>query len=103
MARLATFLRSSGLAALLIPIAAWALEVPNGTEIQVRLKTKISTLNAKEKDPIEAVVIAPVLADGQFAIPQGAAVRGIIEKTARSIKPADRALFLLTFNEIEID
>jgi hypothetical protein len=36
------------------------LQVPAGAEIQVRLKTKISTQSSKVKDPVEAVAIAPV-------------------------------------------
>ncbi|HLK51169.1 MAG TPA: LssY C-terminal domain-containing protein [Bryobacteraceae bacterium] len=81
---------------------AFALPVPGGTEIQIRLKTKISTQTAREKDPVEAVVIEPVMAGGQFAIPAGAAVRGSVEKTTAS-KPDQRAVLVLNFDEIEIN
>jgi hypothetical protein len=49
----------SALAALVFSAAAFALDVPTGTEIQIRLKAKISTRNSRPQDPVEAVVIAP--------------------------------------------
>jgi hypothetical protein len=81
----------------------FALEVPVGAEIQVRLKTKVSTQTAKVKDPVEAVVIAPVMVSGQFAIPAGAMVRGTVERATQSSKGDERSALLLAFTEIEID
>src|SRR5690349_7328817 len=81
---------------------AQALEVPSATAIQIRLKTKISTQNAKPKDPLEAVVIAPVMVGQQFAIPAGAIVRGAVETSTQSTKPDERSVLVLNFNEIEI-
>jgi hypothetical protein len=77
--------------------------MPAGSEIQIRLKTKISTPTSKPKDPVEAVVIAPVMVEGQFAIPAGAVVRGDVEKATQSTRPDERSTLLLAFNEIEID
>ena len=81
---------------------AWALDVPAGTLIEIRLTTKVSSQNAKPKDPVEAVVIAPVLADGQFAIPAGAKVRGAVETVTASGKPDERSTLVLRFTEIEV-
>ena len=77
--------------------------MPAGTQVEIRLKNKISTQTAKAKDPVEAVVIAPVMAGDQFAIPAGAAVRGAIEKTAQAAKADERSVLVLTFSEIEIN
>jgi len=87
---------------LLLAAHAVALEVPAGTLIEIRLKAKLSTQNAKPKDPVEAVVIAPVLVNNQFAIPAGAAVRGTVEKSAQAAKPDERSTLVLMFNEIEL-
>jgi hypothetical protein len=103
MGRLPRFPKSSALAALVLAIPAWGLEVPAGTELQIRLKSKVSTQDARVKDPVEAVVIAPVPVGGQFAIPGGAAVRGTVVKTTASTKPDERAALALSFSEIEID
>ena len=106
MGRFRSFRKSSPLAPLLaamsLAVAAFGLDVPVGTEIQIRLKTKLSTVNARPKDPVEAVVIAPVMVGGQFVIPTGAAVRGTVEKVTPSTKPDERAVLLLAFTELEI-
>jgi hypothetical protein len=102
MALLRSFLKNSALGALSMGIALAALEVPAGTEVEIRLKSKVSTTDAMVKDPVEAVVIAPVLAGGQVAVPGGAVVRGTVEKTVRS-KAGERALIALSFTEIQID
>ena len=74
--------------------------MPAGTEIQIRLKTKVSTQNARPKDPVEAVVIAPAMVNGKFVIPTGAAVRGTVEKATPSTKADERAVLVLAFTEI---
>ena len=102
MDRLPNFLKSSAIAAL-AAVSAFAIEVPSGTELQIRLKSKISTQTAKVKDPVESAIIAPVLSDGQVAIPMGAVVRGVIAKTTQSAKGDERSTLQFEFNEIEID
>jgi hypothetical protein len=93
-------------ASVLLALAGWVpafgLQAPTGTEIQIRLKTKVATPTSKEKDPVEAVVIAPVMVDGKFLIPAGAEVRGTVEKVSQSTKPDERSTLVLTFTEIEI-
>jgi hypothetical protein len=102
MGRFSSFRISSALAGLVLCLPAFALDVPAGTELQIRLKSKVSTQTAKPKDALEAVVIAPVMIDGQFVIPAGAVVRGVVDKAAQSSKPAERSMLSFAFNEIEI-
>ena len=90
------------LLALAVCIPAFGLRMPVGSEIQIRLKTKVATPTSKPKDPVEAVVIAPVMVEGQFVIPAGAVVRGDVEKATQSTKPDERSTLLLAFTEIEI-
>ena len=92
----------SALAALIFCATAFALDAPSGTEIQIRLKTKVSTRSSRPQDPMEAVVIAPVMVGGQFAIPAGALVHGTVEKATQSEKGDERSLLVLSFTEIEI-
>ena len=109
MERFPKFPRSSAWAALLaarmlaVTGPAAALEVPKGTEIQIRLKAKVSTQNAKVNDAVESVVIAPVIVGNQVAIAPGAVVRGAVEKVTASTKPEERALLGLGFGELESD
>lgn len=102
MASRSSIRSGSALVALLACCPAIALQVPAGTEIQIRLKTKVSTQSSKPKDPVEAVVIAPVMVNGEFAIPAGAVVRGTVEKAVQSSKADERSSLLLSFTELEI-
>ena len=95
-------LRNTGLLALLLAVPAMGLDVPAGTELQIRLRTKISTQTSKPGDRMEAVVIAPVLAGDQFAIPAGAVVRGTVAKSTQSSQAGARAVLSLNFAEIEV-
>ncbi len=83
------------------PAALQALTVPTGTDLQIPLKTKVSTKTSHARDAVEAVVIAPVMADGQFALPAGAAVYGTVEQATPQTKPDERAVLVLTFSTIE--
>jgi hypothetical protein len=103
MARSSNFRNASAIGALAICLYAAGVEAPAGTEIQIRLKTKVSTQTAKPKDPVEAAVIAPVMVGDQFAIPAGAVVRGAVDKSAPSSKGDERSTLTLRFTEIEID
>src|SRR5579885_890964 len=82
--------------------SAPALDVPTGTEIQIRLKSKASTQSSRAGDPVEAVVIAPVTVANQFAVPAGAAVKGTVDQVAPSTQPDERAVMSLSFSEILI-
>src|SRR5436190_4460910 len=94
---------ASALLALFASIPALALQLPAGTEIQVRLKTKVATPTAKAEDKVEAVVISPVMAAGEFVIPAGAVVRGTVVKASQSAKGDERSSLTLGFTELEIE
>jgi hypothetical protein len=83
------------LAAFSVAFPALAQPVPAGTELAIRLKTKVSTQTSRSGDPVEAVVIANPLA--------GATVRGVVETVTASTQPDERSQLLLKFTEIQID
>src|SRR5271169_4175403 len=103
MARSSKFRNASALGALSLCLCAAGLQAPAGTEMEIRLKTKVSTQTSKPKDPVEAVVVAPVMVGDQFAIPAGAVVRGTVEKAAQSSKGDERSVLVVNFTEIEIN
>jgi len=80
-----------------------ALQVPAGTRIEIRLKSKISSQTAKVKDGVEAVVISPVVAGGEFLVPAGALARGAVEKVTASTKPDERSTLTVAFTELEFE
>lgn len=81
----------------------FALEAPAGTEMQIRLRTKVSTGSSREGDAVESVLIAPVMVGGQYLIPSGALVHGTVEKVTQPTSADERAVLKLRFDEIEID
>jgi hypothetical protein len=68
-------------------------ELPAGTDLPIRLKSKVSTQTAKAGDPVEAVVIGGPLA--------GALVHGKVEKATPSGKGDERSVLELKFGELE--
>lgn len=66
--------------ALLTLGAAGAAEIPAGARIEIRLKTMVSSRQSKVGDPVEAVVIAPVVADGQIWMAPGEALKGTVRE-----------------------
>jgi hypothetical protein len=84
-------------------VRVFALEAPSGTEIEMRLTTKVSTQSSQPGEAVECVVIAPVVAGSQFLIPAGSIVRGAVEKAVQSAKPDERSVLSLRFEEIVIN
>lgn len=68
---------SVSFSAIVLLAAIPAVQIPAGTEIQIRLTTAVSSATAKAKDPVTAVVIAPA------GIPGGIVLTG----TVKSAKP----------------
>jgi hypothetical protein len=91
------------LLSLFFSLPALALDVPANTELDIRLKTKISTQTANAGDPVESLVIAPVMVGDQFAIPAGALVHGTVDKATQPTTPDERAVLILKFTSIEIN
>jgi hypothetical protein len=88
---------------LLVPLLATAQqEIPAGTEISIRLSSAVSTTNSQPGDPVEAVVIAPVVLQGYTAIAPGALVHGTVARILKPVNPGGRAELLLAFGGLTI-
>jgi LssY C-terminus len=77
------------------------VEVPAGTQIQIRLTTTIDSNSTKPKEPVEGVVIAPVLVNGQLAIVQGTKVLGQIKEIKPAAKADEQTLLILEFQQLK--
>jgi len=77
-----------------------ASEIPTGTQIQIRLTSAVNTASAKANQPFDAVVIAPVLVNGQIAMAAGVKVTGHIKEATAAVKPDDQAVLSLTFDQV---
>ena len=79
---------------------ASAADLPAGTPIEIRLKTKIASNASKPHDAIEAVVIAPVMIGDQFVIPCGAGIRGQVDKVEPTGADDRRAELHVHFDQL---
>jgi len=77
-----------------------ASEVPSGTQVQIRLTQAVNTRNAKVGQPVEAVVIAPVLAGSQIEVAAGVKVAGHVKEVTAAVQPDDQAVLALAFDQM---
>jgi hypothetical protein len=102
MARFPNWPRNSLLVGWALAAPALAAVVPAGTQLQVRLQTKIASNTSKPDDPLETIVIAPVMVNGALAIPAGVALRGVVTGASAATDPTVRATLALDFRELEM-
>src|ERR1700680_5280380 len=86
----------------LLCVVCWAraAELPAGTAIGIRLKTKVSSNASRANDPVEAVVIKPVMSGAPFLLPYGAVIKGQVVKAQPSEASDKRASLELNFNQL---
>jgi LssY-like putative type I secretion system component LssY len=78
----ATLLLSVG-TLILIPSRMPAEVLPAGTRFEARLSAPTGSRISHPGDPIEATLIAPVMANGRLLIPQGATLSGVVKRVER--------------------
>ena len=57
-----------------------SVEVPVGTEIDVRLQNTLNSGTAQVEDRFEGTTLADVIVDGRLAIPAGSIFRGVVTR-----------------------
>jgi hypothetical protein len=75
-------------------------EIPAGTVLEARLTSKIATKTSHIGDPVEAVVIAPIILDNRVVIPAGTALKGKIGKIQAVDASHPRASVSVDFQEL---
>src|ERR1035441_728148 len=58
-------------------------QAPAGTLIQIRLTTTVGSYASTAGTPVSAVLIAPIIVDGETVLPAGSAVSGSVRRAAR--------------------
>jgi hypothetical protein len=79
---------------------ASAIEIPVGTEVQIRLTSAINTATAKLNQQFDAVVIAPVVVGDRIAMAAGVRATGHIKELTQAVKQEDQAILALTFDRL---
>jgi len=78
----------------------WAVQVPNGTKLEIRLTSALNTSKAKVDQPFDAVVIAPAVAGNRIVIAAGVKVSGHVTEVKAAVQPDDQAVLALAFDKI---
>lgn len=92
----------NGLWVWILAARLFAVEVPSGTELSIRLTDRVASDSAKVKQPVKAVLIMPVVVDGKIVVPAGSEVNGIVKSAEPVTDPHAPASLLLDFNELRI-
>ena len=83
--------------------AAGNVEVPAGTEMDVRLTNNLNSGTAKVEDRFEGTTLVDLTINGRNVIPAGAVMRGIVS----SVEPATRtnrtAKMTVTFDQVTVN
>jgi LssY C-terminus len=79
---------------------AWAVEIPSGTQVEIRLTGAVNTATAKIDQPFDAVAIAPVVAVNQIVVAAGVKLTGHIKEVKAAVKADDQAVLGLAFDQI---
>jgi hypothetical protein len=79
-----------------------AANLPVGTELNVRLKTQVASDSSKVNDPVEAVVIAPLIIQDRLLIPTGAVVKGTVKEVHGVDETHPRAGLKLDFDSLTL-
>jgi hypothetical protein len=86
-------------AVFLAALPLYAAHIPSGTEMAVRLTTRVASEAPAPAAAVTAVVIAPVVADGRIVILPGAELNGEV-KQAKAAADKDAAELQIVFNSI---
>jgi hypothetical protein len=94
------------LATAAIPVRAQSHELLQGTEVRLKLLTRLSTAVAKSGDPFIAEVAEPVYFGNQMILPAGARVHGTVGGVIHSRHFSifrGQAAMNLSFRDLEVD
>jgi hypothetical protein len=77
----------------------WAVQIPAGTELNIRLTDKVGTDSTKPQTAIHAVLIAPIAVEGKIVAPLGAKLTGEV-KQSTAASDQNRAQLQLVFTQM---
>jgi hypothetical protein len=87
------------LAAALPAAAVFAVQIPAGSELSIRLTDKVASEAQTQPPAVHAVLIAPVIVNGAVAVSAGARLTGTI-KQAKAATEKDPATLQLVFTDL---
>jgi hypothetical protein len=83
--------------------SASAIEVPVGTEVDVRLQNSLNSGTAQVEDRFEGTTNADVIVDGRVAIPVGSVVRGVVTSVEPGTRTNRTSKMTVSFDQVTIN
>ena len=80
-----------------------ALEVPVGTEVDVRLQNSLNSGTSQVEDRFEGTTNADVMIDGRVAIPAGSLVRGVVTSVEPGTRTNRTAKMTVSFDQVTVN
>jgi len=82
---------------------ASSVEVPVGTEIDVRLQNTLSSGTAQVEDRFEGTTLADVTVDGRLAIPAGSIFRGVVTAVEPGTRTNRTSKMTVSFDQVTLN
>ncbi len=79
------------------------LEVPVGTQMDVRLTNSLDSGTAMVEDRFEGTTIEDLRVDGRVAIPSGSVVRGVVTAVDQATRTNRTARMTLSFDQVTVN
>jgi hypothetical protein len=79
------------------------LEIPVGTEVDVRLQNSLNSGTAQVEDRFEGTTVVDVTVDGRVAIPSGAVVRGVVSAVEPGTRTNRTAKMTVSFDQVTVN
>src|SRR5688572_25186075 len=80
-----------------------ALEIPSGTEIDVRLSNNLNSGTALVEDRFEATTLVDVNVSGRTAIPAGSVMRGVVTAVEPATRTNRTARMTVSFDQVTVN
>ena len=82
---------------------ASSVEVPVGTEIDVRLQNTLNSGTAQVEDRFEGTTLADVTVDGRLAIPAGSIFRGVVTAVEPGTRTNRTSKITVSFDQVTLN
>jgi hypothetical protein len=83
--------------------AAGGLEIPVGTEVDIRLQNSLNSGTAQVEDRFEGTTVADLSIDGRVAIPSGSPVRGVVTAVEPGTRTNRTSKLTVSFDQVTVN
>lgn len=80
-----------------------SMDVPDGTEIKVRLEEPLSSRTSRLEERVVATVAEPVLRNGRTAIPAGTEITGTVSSVQPAQRPSKGGRLEVSFDQMTVN